>query len=122
MNARKLKLVRRTRRKRRSRRLILGTPQRPRLTVFRSHRHIGAQLIDDLAGVTLCAAATNNKTLADQVKRGSNCQAATLVGQLLAERARMKGIKEVAFDRNGYKYHGRVKALADAARKTGLVF
>jgi large subunit ribosomal protein L18 len=122
MNTRKLKLVRRERRKGRIRGQVRGTPERPRLTVSRSHKNIGAQLIDDTVGRTLCAASSSNKGLRDQIKDGGNCKAAAMVGQILAERARMHGIKQAAFDRNGYKYHGRVKALAEAARKTGLSF
>lgn len=118
----KLKEVRHNRRKRRVRSRVLGTPQRPRLTVFRSLANISAQLVDDLSGQTLCAASTVDKALAEQVKYGGNCKAAALVGQVIAERARMKGIRQVAFDRNGRPYHGRVKALAEAARKSGLEF
>lgn len=122
MNARALKKVRLQRRKHRVRRNIFGTPERPRLTVFRSVHHISAQLIDDTTGRTVCSAGTKTKALADQVKNGGNCKAAALVGQVLAEQAVMHGIKQVAFDRNGRRYHGRIKALAEAARKTGLVF
>jgi large subunit ribosomal protein L18 len=118
----KLKQARHDRRKRRVRANVLGTPQRPRLTVFRSLANISAQLVDDLSGRTLCAASTLDKALAEQVKYGGNCKAAAMVGQTIAERARMKGIKQVAFDRNGRPYHGRVKALAEAARKSGLEF
>ncbi len=110
------------RRKRRVRRRVFGTPERPRLSVFRSLKHINAQLIDDTTGRTLCSAGSQGKTLADQLKSGGNCQAAAIVGQLLAEQARMHGIRHVAFDRGGRKYHGRIKALAEAARKTGLEF
>jgi large subunit ribosomal protein L18 len=92
------------------------------LTVSRSLRHISAQLVDDTTGKTLCAAGTNTKALAGQLTNSGNCKAAALVGQVLAEQAVMHGIKQVAFDRNGRRYHGRIKALADAARKTGLVF
>lgn len=101
---------------------MFGTLERPRLSIFRSIKHISVQLIDDVAGHTLCAASSADKSLAAQLKHGGNCAAAKVVGQLLAERARMHGIRKVAFDRNGYKYHGRVKALADAARETGLAF
>ncbi len=122
MNAKALKKVRLQRRKHRVRRNIFGTPERPRLTVFRSVHHISAQLIDDTTGRTVCSAGTKTKALAGQVKNGGNCKAAALVGQVLAEQAVMHGIKQVAFDRNGRRYHGRIKALAEAARKTGLVF
>ena len=106
----------------RARRRLLGTPERPRLSVFRSLNHISAQIVDDIAGRTLVSAGTNTKALGDQVKDGGNCKAAEVVGRVLAERARMQGIKKVCFDRGGRKYHGRVKALAEAARKTGLEF
>ena len=117
-----IKGLRRERRKRRVRGKLFGTPERPRLSVFRSLKHISVQLIDDIIGRTLCAASSADKSLADKLKHGGNCAAAKVVGQLLAERARMHGIRKVAFDRNGYKYHGRIKALAEAARATGLAF
>jgi len=122
MNVRKLKVVRRMRRKGRVRQNVFGTAERPRLTVFRSHKHIYAQLIDDVAGTTLCAAGSKSKSLANELKNGGNVASAAVVGRLLAERARMKGIRKAAFDRNGYRYHGRVKSLADSARKSGLEF
>jgi large subunit ribosomal protein L18 len=92
------------------------------LSVFRSLKHISAQIIDDVGGRTLVSAGTNTKALADQVKDGGNCKAAEAVGRVLAERARMQGIKQVCFDRGGRKFHGRIKALAESARKTGLEF
>ena len=95
---------------------------RPRLSVFRSGLHIYAQIIDDAAGNTLAAASTIEKDVQGGLKTTANIEAAKKVGKLLAERATAKGIKEVAFDRGGYKYHGRVKALADAAREGGLSF
>ena len=95
---------------------------RARLSVFRSSRHIYAQIIDDAAGTTLAAASTVDKGLKTSLKTTANIEAAKAVGKLIAERAVAKGIKEVAFDRGGYKYHGRVKALADAAREGGLEF
>ena len=98
---------------------ISGTPETPRLDVFRSNAHIYAQIIDDVNGVTLCAAASNEK---DFEGIGSNCEAATKVGKLIAERAKAKGIEDVVFDRGGYIYHGRVKALAEGAREGGLNF
>ena len=110
----------RVRRNWRSRRKIFGTPERPRLVAFRSSRHIYAQIIDDLAGVTLASASTRAKALRDGIKYGGNQDAAKSVGVTLAKQAMEVGIKAVCFDRNGYKYHGRVKALADAARETGL--
>lgn len=122
MDARTLKNVRMERRKRRVRRRIFGTIERPRLAVCRSLKHISAQLIDDVSGKTLCSAGTKTKALAGQIKNGGNCAAAALVGKHLAEQARMHNIRAVAFDRSGRRYHGRIKALAEAARKTGLEF
>jgi large subunit ribosomal protein L18 len=95
---------------------------RPRLSVFRSGLHIYAQIIDDAAGTTIAAASTVDKGLKTSLKTTANIEAAKAVGKLIAERAVAKGVKEVAFDRSGYKYHGRVKALADAAREGGLSF
>lgn len=106
----------------RVRKRLFGTPERPRLSVFRSNKHIYAQIIDDLAGRTLCSASSKCKELADKIKHGGNIKAAELVGKLLAERALACGIKKVVFDRGPYKYHGRVKALAEAARSGGLEF
>jgi large subunit ribosomal protein L18 len=103
-------------------RLKLRSVGRPRLSVFRSGRHIYAQLIDDANGVTLAAASTLDKDLRADVKTGANKDAAVAVGKLIGERARAKGIDAVVFDRGGYRYHGRVKALADAAREAGLNF
>jgi large subunit ribosomal protein L18 len=95
---------------------------RPRLSVFRSGRHIYAQVIDDGVGRTLAAASTNEKDTRGTVKNGGNKDAATVVGRLIAERAKAAGVTEVVFDRGAYLYHGRVKALADAAREGGLAF
>ncbi|MCK6454957.1 MAG: 50S ribosomal protein L18 [Phycisphaerae bacterium] len=122
MNSLKRKHVRHARRRLRVRRKVFGTAERPRLTVFRSNKQIYAQIIDDLAGHTLCAASTREADLKSEVKRGSNKSAAAAVGRVLAARARMKGVRQVAFDRKGYRYHGRIKALADAAREAGLAF
>lgn len=122
MNELELKKSRLAQRKKRIRHRVMGTPERPRLTVYRSHKNITAQLVDDITGRTLCATGTNTKALAGQIKNGGNCKAAEMVGQHLAEQARMHGIRKVAFDRNGRRYHGRIKALAEAARKTGLEF
>lgn len=109
------------RRKRRNRyRLVQNANGRPRLSVFRSGRHIYAQVIDDLAGATLASASTNEKDSA--VAKSWNIDAAKAVGKLVAERAIKAGVKQVVFDRGGYIYHGRVKALADAARESGLEF
>jgi large subunit ribosomal protein L18 len=122
MDAQRRKLRQRLRRRRHVRRKIVGTPERPRLTVYRSSKHIYAQLIDDLAGITLVAAASNHPDVRDQLKYGGNVKAAITVGTKLAEAAKGKGISKAAFDRGHYRYHGRVKALADAARKGGLEF
>jgi len=104
----------------RIRRKLRGTAERPRLAVFRSVAHIYAQVIDDNQGATLVSASSVDK--AGKIKKGGNLAAAKTIGQLVAERAKEKGIKQVVFDRGGYQYHGRVKALADAARAAGLEF
>ncbi len=110
-------------RHRRLRRNIVGTPNRPRLSVFRSNNHIYAQVIDDDAQNTICAASTLDKDLRETLSTGGNsCNASTAVGELVAKRALAKGIQQVVFDRGGNLYHGRVKALAEAARQAGLEF
>jgi large subunit ribosomal protein L18 len=109
----------RIRRHRRVRKKVRGTAERPRLAVFRSNKHISAQVIDDRTGRTLAAASTHE---ADLRTNGGNVEAATKVGTLLAERAKAAGIEAVVFDRGGNLYHGRIKALADAAREGGLEF
>lgn len=101
---------------------VRGTTGRPRLNVFRSLKHIYAQLIDDSRGVTLVAASTMDPEVRKTVASGGNLVGAKVVGKVIAERARAKGIEKVVFDRGGYKYHGRIKALADAAREAGLAF
>jgi large subunit ribosomal protein L18 len=106
----------------RIRKKIAGTQQRPRLAVFRSQSHIYAQVIDDDAGRTVCAASSLDKDLRAQAKRGANVSAAKAVGQLIASRAKEQGVEAVVFDRGGFQYHGRIKALADAAREGGLKF
>lgn len=116
------KIERRRRIHYRIRKHVSGTAERPRLVVFRSNKQIYAQVIDDEARVTLASAASNDKVLAAECKGKSGIEAAALVGKAVAERAREKGINEVAFDRGGYLYHGRVKSLADAAREGGLKF
>lgn len=111
------------RRARRTRyRVIKGAKGRLRLSVFRSSKHIYAQVIDDSKGTTLAAASSLDKELKAKLKTGANVDAAKAVGELVAGRAVMAGVKEVVFDRGGYRYHGRVKALADAAREGGLSF
>ena len=111
------------RRKKRTRaRLRRLSSDRPRLSVYRSSQHIYAQIIDDSAGHTLAAASTLDKDLRSHLKTGANVDAASAVGKLVAERAKKAGVTEVYFDRGGYIYHGRVKALAEAARENGLKF
>ena len=104
------------------RKLKLAAGTRARLSVFRSSKHIYAQIIDDMKGETLAAASTMEKTMRGDGKKGTNVEAAKAVGKLIAERAKEKGIKDVVFDRGGYLFHGRIKALADAAREGGLNF
>lgn len=106
----------------RIRRSVSGTSERPRLAVFRSNQHIYVQVIDDMAHQTLAAASTLEPELREKLDTGSNCQASVEVGKLIAQRAIEKGITQVVFDRGGNLYHGRVKALADAAREGGLDF
>src|SRR5271163_558157 len=115
MDQQKRKKVRQLRRRRHVRKQITGTAERPRLSVFRSSKHIYAQLIDDLTGVTLAAASSTNKEVKTGAAYGGNVKAAVVVGKKLAEVAKAKGINKAAFDRGHYRYHGRVKALADAA-------
>jgi large subunit ribosomal protein L18 len=112
----------RIRRHKRVRARISGTARRPRLNVYRSLGHIYAQVIDDTAGHTLVSASTVDRELRAQVEGKDKTEAAKLVGELVAKRAQEVGVKEVVFDRGGFKYHGRIKALADAAREAGLVF
>ena len=107
---------------RRIRKKISGTPERPRLAVFRSQAHIYAQVIDDGTGRTVCAASSLDEALKSGSKRGANVAAAKAVGSLIATRAKEKGVDAVVFDRGGFQYHGRIKALADAAREGGLKF
>ncbi len=114
MEKNKLKTMRRQRRKTGIRKRVQGTPQRPRLTVYRSLSHIYAQIVDDLDGRTLASASSI------KAGNGGNTAAAVEVGKQIAEKAKGVGIAQVAFDRNGFRYHGRVKALAEAARKAGL--
>lgn len=106
----------------RIRRRMVASADRPRLSVFRSLKHVYAQVIDDTRGVTLAAASTLDPEVRDAMKGKKKAEASQLVGQLIARRAAEKGVTKVLFDRAGYKYHGRVKALADAARSAGLQF
>lgn len=112
----------RKKRHRRVRYKVSGTAERPRLNVSRSIQHIYAQLIDDTSGRTLAAASTVDASLRGSLKSGGNIEAAKAVGKLIAERGQEKGVLAVVFDRGGYKYHGRVQALADSAREAGLQF
>ena len=107
---------------RRIRLKVAGTPERPRVCVFRSLKHIYAQVIDDLAGRTLVAASSLQVEVKGDMKTGGNLAAAKVVGKAIAEKAKAAGVTKVAFDRGGRRYHGRVKALADAARQAGLKF
>ena len=116
------KIERRARIKMRIRKIVSGTPEQPRMTVFRSNKQIYVQFIDDQAGVTLATASSLDKEIAGSAAGKTKCEIASLVGKLAAERAAAKGISAVAFDRNGYLYHGRVKQLAEAAREAGLKF
>lgn len=104
------------------RKMLSGTPERPRLAVFRSDKHVSVQIIDDLAGKTLVSASTTQADVRGELKNGGNIEAAKRVGKTIAQRAVAAGIKAVAFDRGGRRYHGRIKALADAARAGGLSF
>lgn len=115
-------LRQRIRRRHRVRRFIRGTAERPRLSVFRAHKHIYVQVIDDSTGRTLAAASTMDKALRGGVGFGGNKDAAAAIGRAIAERAQAAGVKKVCFDRGECRYHGRVAALADAAREAGLEF
>jgi large subunit ribosomal protein L18 len=112
------KLQRRTRIKRRIRKIISGTATKPRLSVYRSNKEIYAQLVDDVNGVTLASVSSRDK----EIKASTKAEAAAAVGKSIAEKATKVGIETIAFDRNGYLYHGRVKVLAEAARESGLKF
>lgn len=122
MDHQKEKRKRQQRRRFHVRRGITGTPERPRLSVFRSSKHIYAQLIDDHSGVTLASASSLGKAIEKDLPYGGNKKAATDVGKRIAAVAKEKGITKVAFDRGHYRYHGRIKALADGAREGGLQF
>lgn len=112
----------RLRRRYRVRKRVRGTQERPRLSVLRSHKHIYAQVIDDQTGRTLASASTQMADFKSGGNYGGNSEAAAVIGKLIAERAQAAGVKQVCFDRREYKYHGRVAALADAAREAGLDF
>ena len=110
----------RLRRRRHVRSKVRGDAARPRMSIYRSNQNLGCQVIDDSTGLTLVSATTRDKDIRDSISYGGNCEAAQKIGALIAERALAKGIKSVRFDRGSYKYHGRVAALADAAREGGL--
>ncbi|MBI4774471.1 MAG: 50S ribosomal protein L18 [Deltaproteobacteria bacterium] len=116
------KIAAHLKRKKRIRKKINGTAERPRLSVFRSARHIYAQIIDDTAGVTLAAASTMSPEIRTAQKEGGKTGVAKMVGKVLAQRAQDRGIIKVAMDTNGFRYHGRLKALSEGAREQGLVF
>jgi large subunit ribosomal protein L18 len=122
MDHQRAKHRRQLRRRRHVRKNIVGNAERPRLSVFRSSKHIYAQLINDLDGVTLAAASTRGDDVRKSLPYGGNKNAAAAVGKKLAEAAKAQGITKAAFDRGHYRYHGRIKALADAAREGGLQF
>jgi large subunit ribosomal protein L18 len=119
MDQAKQRVVSRSRVKERIRRKVNGTAERPRLAVFRSLKHIYAQVIDDASGKTIASASSREK---DSGAKGANAAAAKAVGALIAKKAKDKGVKQVVFDRGGYQFHGNIKALADAARENGLEF
>lgn len=119
MDKGKNKAMRRQRRHKSIRGRVAGTPDRPRLAIYKSLKHIHAQIIDDLAGRTLASASSLDEGVAD---KNGNSKSAAAVGKLIAERAVKAGVRQVAFDRGGFRFHGRVKALADAAREGGLKF
>jgi len=122
MKLQKRKWQARARRHRRVRRKVVGTPDRPRLTVFRSLKNVYCQVIDDVAGRTVASASSACPEIAADAPYGGNVRAAALVGALIAGRARAQGVRRVRFDRGPYQYHGRIKALAEAAREGGLEF
>jgi large subunit ribosomal protein L18 len=122
MGVTELRKQARMKRKKRIRKKIFGTPDKPRLSVFRSARHIYAQVIDDTKGITLASASSLEKDIKGQSDLGDKTAVAGRIGERLAQRAIDKGLKKVVFDRNGFLYHGRVKAVSDGARKAGLDF
>ena len=122
MVSKKSKAELRAKKHMRIRNRVNGTAERPRLAVFRSNDHMYAQIIDDTVGNTLVSASTNEKAVKAELDKTNNVEAAAYVGKLVAERAKEKGITEVVFDRGGFLYHGKIEALAEAAREAGLVF
>ena len=122
MSEKTIAVVRRRRRQLRTRKRLHGTEERPRLAIFRSSKHIYVQLINDDLGVTLVAASSLDPEIRKSLTYGGNIAAAGIIGKTIAERAKQKGLSAICFDRRGYRYHGRVAALADAAREGGLQF
>lgn len=122
MAAKSVRLEKRFRRKQSIRKRLVGTTERPRLSIFRTSNHMYAQIVDDTTGNTIVSASTLSKELKGKIKSTGNIEAAKKVGELLSKVAKKNKISTVAFDRNGFLYHGRVKALADAAREGGLEF
>ncbi len=122
MDQQKQKKARQLRRRHHVRKRVRGSTERPRLTVYRSSKHIQVQIVDDIKGITLAAASSQSKDLKAELKYGGNVAAAKVVGKKIAEIAKAAGIGAVCFDRGHYRYHGRIKALADAAREAGLQF
>lgn len=122
MKKQKALSLQRWRRQNRVRKKLSGSAERPRLTVFRSNSHLYCQVVDDEAGKTLASASTRDKNLRAQIQNGGNCEAAKIIGQAIAERAKAVGISQVCFDRGACQYHGRVAELANAAREAGLSF
>lgn len=112
----------RIKRHNRLRQKVVGTPLRPRLSVHRSLKNLYIQLVDDTKGITVLSLATNDKALKDKIKTGGNLKAAQVLGAEFAKLAKSKGIEKVVFDRGGYLYHGRIKAIAESARTNGLIF
>ncbi len=122
MRLAKFRNVQRWRRKNRVRKKLRGTADQPRLSVQRSNKHLYCQVIDDQSGRTIASASTRDKSLRDDINNGGNCDAAKIIGQTIAQRARDAGVTRVTFDRGRFKYHGRVAELANAAREGGLEF
>jgi large subunit ribosomal protein L18 len=122
MKALEKKVYNRQRRHWRVRKKVVGTPERLRLSVFRSIKHISAQIIDDLEARTLCAVSTHHPEVKKEIKHGGDINAAKIVGKRLAEKSKIAGIQKVVFDRGSFPYHGRIKALAESARQGGLQF
>ncbi len=120
--AKNQKTLRRKRIQKRVRSKVAGTAEKPRLSVFKSSKHIYAQIISDDEGLTLASASTKSKDLQDQIAGKTGVEKAEIIGAVIAEKAKEAGVKTIVFDRNGYKFHGKLKAIADAARKGGLEF